>query len=124
MTWQVIGGSSVWRFKVIHHLRSDSLSFHPVHSLIVAIGSRILYYAMGIDRFQQNHSENQAIYIATVMGANLESLTIATVQFSHALQQSIANNITLAAAPAHQSMLYTIDFAFKHLPVLDLMVLI
>jgi hypothetical protein len=37
----------VWSFEVIHHLRNDCPSFHPVHSLIRAIGPRFLHHAQG-----------------------------------------------------------------------------
>jgi len=37
----------VLSFEVIHQLRNDSTSFHPVHSLIGAIGPRFLHHAKG-----------------------------------------------------------------------------
>ncbi|MCS5694338.1 type II toxin-antitoxin system PemK/MazF family toxin [Cyanobium sp. FGCU-6] len=40
----------MWRFKVIHHLRNDRPSFHPVHSLIREIGPRYLHHAKGRGR--------------------------------------------------------------------------
>ena len=37
----------MWRSEVIHHLRNDSPSFHPVDSLIRAIGPRFLHHVKG-----------------------------------------------------------------------------
>ena len=43
MTWHVISQGSLWKFGVIHRLGNDIQSFHPVHSLIRAIGPHDLH---------------------------------------------------------------------------------